>query len=85
MNTIKLKCAAVQAGTSILRISREHNIFNADSTTYNKLHGKTAYTVPEVIKTARALNLSKDQIIEIFFDELLAEWSSNESSISDNR
>lgn len=82
MNAIKLKCAALEAEVPLMRTTIQNGIMKNENTFYNKLHQRSAFTLPEVVKISRLLKLSKDQIIEIFFDELLAEWSSNDNSIN---
>ena len=69
MNVKKLKAKLIECGISIRQIAAELGM--SKSTFYRKM--KTAsFTVEQVIQIADYLNLTHDEIMEIFFKKKVA-------------
>lgn len=73
MNSRRLKARMIEQGISVEDIGRKMGYSVA--TAYRKINGSSGLTVKEAIEMAKALNLSDDDILHIFF--------ADESQISD--
>ena len=70
MNINKLKGRIVESNIPLQEILRVAGI--SESTYYNKMSGRTEFTQKEICGLSRILRLSKDDIMSIFFDELVS-------------
>lgn len=71
MKSLKLKAARVGKGYIQSKLAREMNI--TDKTYNRKELGVVAFSIDEVIKIAQLLDLSIEQVNDIFFDNQLTE------------
>lgn len=69
-NTLKLKAAIVEKGTTQQHIADEIGIDR--STFYRKMHRGGCFTVAEANAIVSALKLSKDEATAIFFANTIA-------------
>ncbi len=73
MNSRKLMAKRVEKGLTIQDMA---NILGISKNAYwFKEKGRTSFKREELKKVIKTLNLSKDDFIEIFFDDLLSEFS----------
>lgn len=70
MNTNKLKGKIVESNIPLKDILRMADI--NESTYYNKMSGRTEFTLREISGLSRVLCLNTDEILSIFFDELVS-------------
>lgn len=64
MNFLKIKAALVERGYTQTELAKEMNM--SKNTLNFKLNGKSDLTVPEMWQMCQILNISKEQIPEIF-------------------
>lgn len=71
VNVNKLKGKIVELGYSVEKLAEEVNIDR--STMYRKMSGKgDGFTIKEVDKICKVLNLSREDAIAIFFTQYVA-------------
>lgn len=66
MNTVKLKAKILKSSVSIRELSRLMGIHKA--TLYRKTKGELDFTRLDILNICVALNLSNEELLEIFFD-----------------
>ncbi len=67
MNYLKLRAKLVERGISAEQLATMIGI--AASTLRNKLAGRTEFTQREISDISRCLGISKEEILDIFFNE----------------
>ena len=70
MNINKLKGRIVESNIPLADILRLTGI--SESTYYNKMSGRTEFTQKEISGLSKVLCLKQDEIMSIFFDELVS-------------
>ena len=70
MNILELKAIMAKREMSIPKLAEAIHI--SKKTLYAKFEGESAFTQKEIVGIADVLNLSKDDIILIFFSEKVA-------------
>lgn len=69
MNSVKLRTSMLEKGKTMREISQFMHI--SEQAFYNKLYGKTEFKSSEILKLTAFLNLSMEQVNEIFFDSMV--------------
>lgn len=67
MNYLKLRAKLVEQGISAEQLAMMIGI--AASTLRNKLAGRTEFTQREISDISRCLGITREEILDIFFDE----------------
>lgn len=72
MNAQKLHGKIVERGMTIKSFARAMNMHEATVYRKFKKNSRRGFTVEEAIKVSEVLSLSKDDIMAIFFDQIVA-------------
>ncbi len=67
MNALKLKARIVLSQKTLTTISDEIGV--STPTLRKRLSGETEFNVNEILNLKKSLNLDKEEILDIFFDE----------------
>lgn len=70
MNVNELKAEIVRHNLTIPKLADLINM--SKKTLYSRIKGETSFTQVEISTIAHVLSLSKDRIMDIFFDEKVA-------------
>lgn len=70
MNINELKAEIARHDLTIPKLAEKINM--SKKTLYSRVKGETSFTQSEISLIASTLSLSKERIIEIFFDEKVA-------------